>query len=83
MAQRTVTDGSGRTWVCEEIQAPDGDSPAAAGESAPRQGVDVTLSCTTSSVEEPVVLTVGWGWERIADRGLARMISLVAPGARR
>jgi hypothetical protein len=83
MAQRTVTDGSGRTWTCTEVEAPVGATAASDGRPASREGVDVTLSCTTESVPEPVVITVGWGWERIADKGLARMISQAAPGARR
>jgi hypothetical protein len=30
---------------------------------------------TTSSLSEPVRLTVGWQWLKMAERGLARMIA--------
>ena len=83
MAQRTVTDGSGRTWVCDEVGGPGTSAPAAGGTEGRREGIDVTISCTTPSVPDPVVLTVGWGWDRMADKGLARLISQAAPGARR
>jgi hypothetical protein len=29
-------------------------------------------------VKEPVVVTVGWGWEKMAENGLARMIIAAA-----
>lgn len=74
MAQRTVTDDSGRVWTCDAIAA-----PAKAGEAARPMGLDVKLSCSTPSVAAPVTVTVGWGWEKMADNGLARMIALAAP----
>jgi hypothetical protein len=74
MAQRTVTDDSGRIWTCDAIVA-----PTKAGDVARRLGLDVKLSCTTTSVAAPVTVTVGWGWETVADNGLARMISLASP----
>jgi hypothetical protein len=36
------------------------------------------LSCTTPSVAEPVMITVGWQWEKMAEKGLARLISAAA-----
>jgi hypothetical protein len=71
MANRTVTDTDDRTWVC---------TPQASGHAAgTEQGRDVTLSCTTESVAKPVRVTVGWQWEKMANNGLARMISLASP----
>jgi hypothetical protein len=78
MAQRTITDGSGRSWVCDEVRADTGTS----GDLAPRQGSDVTLSCSTPSLPEPVTITVGWNWERMADNGLARLVSQAAQPTR-
>jgi hypothetical protein len=74
MAQRTVTDDWGRQWTCDSIAA-----PAKAGEATRPMGLDVRLSCTTTSVASPVSVTVGWGWETIAEKGLARMIALASP----
>jgi len=51
---------------------------AVSGE-AERMGKDVTLTCSTPSISEPVVLTVGWQWESISENGLARMIALASP----
>jgi hypothetical protein len=48
------------------------------GSDAPPAGRDVKLVCTTPSVKEPVVVTVGWGWEKMAENGLARMIIAAA-----
>jgi hypothetical protein len=76
MADRTVIDSTGRTWTC----GPEG----AEGErAAPSQGQDVVLSCVTPSVSDPVLITVGWQWERMAAPGLARLISQVSPAPRR
>jgi hypothetical protein len=43
-----------------------------------RQGQDIVLACTTPTVTEPVMITVGWQWERMAPKGLARLISAAA-----
>ena len=67
MAQRTITDESGRTWTVRALE-----TPRSVG--IVRQGRDVTLACTTDSVPQPVKLIVGWQWERMAPRGLARLI---------
>lgn len=64
---RTVTDAEGRVWTC---------IPGGAG--APKQGQDVVLTCTTPSVPEPITITVGWQWERMAPKGLARLIVAAA-----
>jgi hypothetical protein len=74
MTQRTVKDDSGRIWTCRTVGA-----PTKAGETARPMGLDVKLSCSTETVASPVSVTVGWGWEKIADNGLARMIVLAAP----
>lgn len=74
MTQRTVTDGAGRLWTCDAAA-----EPRKAGEAARPMGLDVKLSCTTPSVHQPVLVTVGWGWETMADNGLARMITLASP----
>jgi hypothetical protein len=42
-------------------------------------GRDVVLTCSTPSVSDPVLLTVGWQWEKMAPNGLARMITLASP----
>lgn len=71
MATRTVKDADGRVWTCV---------PAAGTSEA---GKDVALSCTTPSIPSPVMLTVGWQWERMADKGLARLIAHAADHGRR
>jgi len=66
-SNRTVTDTEGRVWTC-----------IPGGASTTKQGQDVVLTCTTPSVPEPIVITVGWQWERMAPKGLARLISAAA-----
>ena len=65
-SNRTVTDAEGRVWTC---------IPGGASE---RRGQDVVLTCTTPSVEGPITITVGWQWERMAAKGLARLILAAA-----
>lgn len=65
--QRTVTDTHGRVWTCTIV-----------GKTEERRGQDVTLTCTTPSIPEPVTITVGWQWERMAPKGLARLITAKA-----
>ena len=77
MVKRTVKDIEGRTWVCTAA----GESATGANPSA--QGQDVKISCTTESVAKPVIVTVGWQWEKTSDNGLARMIALASPVAKR
>jgi hypothetical protein len=72
MAERTVTDSAGRTWTCVT-------APAKPGEATNSQGKDVVLTCVTPSVTDPVLLTIGWQWEKMAPNGLARMIALASP----
>jgi hypothetical protein len=67
MAQRMITDESGRTWTVRALE-----TPRSVG--VVRTGRDVTLACTTDTVPQPVKLVVGWQWERMAPRGLARLI---------
>ena len=62
---RTVTDTEGRVWTC----IPGG---------AQKQGQDVVLTCSTESIAEPVTITVGWQWEKMAPKGLARLILAAA-----
>ncbi len=76
MVKRTVKDIEGRTWVCTT------DSASATGATPSAQGKDVKLSCTTESVDKPVIVTVGWGWEKTSENGLARMIALASPVAK-
>jgi hypothetical protein len=71
MADRTVTDATGRTWTCA--------APPPAEGALERQGQDVVLTCATPSVLEPVRLTVGWQWEKMAAHGLARLINQASP----
>jgi hypothetical protein len=61
--ERTIKDEDGRVWV---LRPENRRTPAA--------GRDVVLLATTASVPEPVRLTVGWQWLKMAERGLARMI---------
>ena len=63
-SQRTITDTEGRVWTCTVVRG-----------TAERRGQDVTLNCTTPSIPEPVTITVGWQWERMAPKGLARLIT--------
>jgi len=65
---RTVTDTDGRIWTC---------IPGCAKGGA-RQGQDIVLTCTTPSITEPVTITVGWQWEKMAEKGLARLIAAAA-----
>ena len=67
MAQRIITDEAGRSWTVRNLE-----TPRSIG--VVRPGRDVTLACTTDSVPQPVKLVVGWQWERMAPRGLARLI---------
>jgi hypothetical protein len=76
MVTRTVKDIEGRTWVCTA----EGDSATSAKPSA--KGQDVKLRCTTESVPQPVIITVGWEWEKTSDNGLARMIAKASPAAK-
>ncbi len=73
MTQRTVKDAGGRVWTCETT------APSTAGDTTRPMGLDVKLSCSTPSVTKPVDVTVGWGWEKMAEPGLARMITLASP----
>jgi hypothetical protein len=62
MSSREVKDEEGRMWKCQSTGA---------GE----MGKDVNITCTTASEANPVSLRVGWNWEKIGDKGLARMIA--------
>lgn len=66
MSSRRVTDDEGRVWECK-----------AETEAAP--GCDVNLVCTTASLSDPLRLKVSWQWAKIAEKGLARMITAAAP----
>ena len=68
MNSRNVTDTGGRSWACRQDD-----------KEAPRDGQDVSILCTTSSVHVPVRLTVGWQWMKISDNGLARLITDQSP----
>ena len=68
MNSRTVTDVAGRKWACRQDDA-----------SIVKQGKDVSILCTTASVTVPIRMTVGWEWMKMADNGLARLISIASP----
>ena len=72
MVTRTVKDAEGRTWTCT-TNGSGGDSAA--------KGKDVQLTCTTESIAHPVLVTVGWSWEKTSENGLARMIVAAARAA--
>ena len=68
MAQRIVKDKQGRIWTCSTSTAPlNAENPSTIGR-------DVKLVCSTPSLPAPVTVTVGWGWEKMAENGLARLI---------
>jgi len=73
MASRNVKDVAGRVWTCTQ------DDGGTGGDF----GRDVSILCTTTSVEAPVRLTVGWQWQTIADNGLARLITTASPVPRK
>ena len=66
-SQRTITDIEGRIWTCTVV-----------GGKEERRGQDVVLTCTTPSIPDAVTITVGWQWERMAAKGLARLITAKA-----
>lgn len=66
-SQRTVTDTHGRVWTCSIVRGTD-----------ERRGQDVMLTCTTPSMPDAVTITVGWQWEKMAPKGLARLITAKA-----
>ena len=66
-SQRTVTDIDGRIWTCTVVRG-----------SQERRGQDVVLTCTTPTIPEPITITVGWQWEKMAPKGLARLITAKA-----
>jgi hypothetical protein len=75
MFSRNVIDADGRSWACRQ----DGTDSI----EGTKQGQDVSILCTTASVAVPVRLTVGWQWDRMADNGLARLITAVSPAPRK
>jgi len=66
MSSRRVTDENGRVWECK-------------AETEATPGCDVNLVCTTASLPDSLRLRVSWQWATIAEKGLARMITAVAP----
>jgi len=68
MSSRKVTDEKGRVWECKP-------------ESAEVPGRDVDLVCTTSTMRAPLRVRVSWQWEKMAEKGLARMIAAAAQRA--
>ncbi len=71
MAQRLVKDKQGRVWTCTTTTGPLTGPEGTAGR-------DVKLVCSTPSVPTPVAVTVGWGWEKMSENGLARLIVAAA-----
>ena len=72
MVTRTVKDAEGRTWTC---------TTNGNGSESAVKGKDVQLTCTTESIAQPVLVTVGWSWDKTSDNGLARMIVAAAKAA--
>jgi hypothetical protein len=66
-SQRTITDTDGRVWTCTVVRG-----------TQERRGQDVVVSCTTPSIPEAVTITVGWQWDKMAPKGLARLITAKA-----
>ena len=73
MASRSVKDSAGRVWACRQDDAQHG---------GPGAGKDVSILCTTPTVTVPIRLTVGWQWTKMADNGLARLITTASPAPR-
>ena len=67
MTARKVTDEDGRVWECR------------AEEDAATPGRDVNLLCSTSGLKAPLRVTVSWQWAKMAEKGLARMITAAMP----
>ena len=65
-SQRTVTDIEGRVWTCTVNGKEE------------RRGQDVVLTCTTPSIPDAITITVGWQWDKMAPKGLARLITAKA-----
>lgn len=70
---RSVKDVGGRSWACRQDTV----------EIATVEGRDVSILCTTASVTVPVRLTVGWQWMKMAESGLARLITDASPVPRK
>jgi hypothetical protein len=69
VTSRTVTDEDGRVWsVTPETKR------------TPAFGRDVILLCTTPTVPNPVRVKLGWQWIKMAEKGLARLITAAVPG---
>lgn len=68
MNSRNVKDAGGRSWACRQDD-----------KEAPRDGQDVSILCTTPTVQVPVRLTVGWQWMKMSENGLARIITNESP----
>ena len=66
MSSRRVVDEDGRVWECKS-------------EAAEVPGRDVNVVCTTKGLPTPMRLKMSWGWVKIAEKGLARMIAAAAP----
>lgn len=74
MNSRSVVDAGGRTWSCQQ----DGSN-----QQPLKEGQDVSIVCTTTSVKSPIRLTVGWRWSTMADNGLARLIADASPAPKK
>ena len=70
MGSRNVVDAGGRSWACRQDDA---DTVTL------KEGQDVSILCTTATVIVPIRLTVGWQWKKMADNGLARLITDASP----
>ena len=73
MAERTITDEEGRTWTVRQLE-----TPRSVGK-VPPPGKDVTLTCTSDAIPGVIRLVVGWRWEKMAPKGLARLIAAAIP----
>jgi len=77
MFSRNVIDSGGRSWACRQ------DDASVLDRTVNKQGQDVSILCTTASVVVPVRLTVSWQWNKMADNGLARLITDRSPVPKR
>ena len=77
MFSRNVVDAGGRTWACRQ------DDLRVIGQTTVTKGQDVSLLCTTASVAIPIRLRVSWEWNKMADSGLARLITAQSPVPKR
>ena len=72
MVTRTVKDAEGRTWTC---------TTNAKRRRCRHEGEGRAAQLHHRVDRAPVLVTVGWSWEKTSENGLARMIVAAAKAA--